>query len=214
MWILHGSNADADEHSVRECTQIPVVPDKQALQPALPRHSQQHMAPLCCSWLSSQTSPENSFSQRQRNSPPLPHPAPPIITTKATHTHTNKTPPTQWSGRFERSPATGAQNTSFSTPSCQHAWQATSPKSAILTPVCPSRSRFSGLRSRCTTMWRWQYHTPEMICWKKRRASSSFSWKWKTPETSLVSWKIKHTTTDQGAPTALLSLLVVLRKEN
>jgi len=41
VWILRGSNADVDGHSVRECAQILVVPDKQALQPALPRHSQQ-----------------------------------------------------------------------------------------------------------------------------------------------------------------------------
>ena len=31
------------------------------------------------------------------------------------------------------------------------------------------------LRSLCTTMFLWQYSTPEMICWKKWRASSSSS---------------------------------------
>ena len=80
--------------------------------------------------------------------------------------------------------------------------QESSPKSAILTPVTVSSSRFSGLRSRWTTMWRWQYHTPEMICWKKRRASSSFSWKWKMPLTSLASWKTQtqHARNTMRAP--------------
>ena len=47
------------------------------------------------------------------------------------------------------------------------------PKSAIFTLLFASRSRFSGFKSRCTTMFRWQYSTPETICWKKCRASFS-----------------------------------------
>ena len=39
----------------------------------------------------------------------------------------------------------------------------------------PSWPLTSGLRSLCTTMLRWQYSTPEMICWKNCRASSSIS---------------------------------------
>ena len=40
-----------------------------------------------------------------------------------------------------------------------------------------SSKRFSGLRSLCTTLCRWQYSTPDMICWKNLLASSSFNWK-------------------------------------
>ena len=47
------------------------------------------------------------------------------------------------------------------------------PKSAILTLSLSSRRRFSGLRSRCTTLCRWQYSTPDMICWKNLRARFS-----------------------------------------
>ena len=51
------------------------------------------------------------------------------------------------------------------------------PKSAIFTLRFWSKSKFSGFRSRWTTLCRWQYSTPDMICWKNRRALSSVSWK-------------------------------------
>ena len=55
-----------------------------------------------------------------------------------------------------------------------------------------SNSKFSGFKSRCTTIFRCMHSTPLMICWKSLRASSFLeSTSWHNEIKQLTSWERK-----------------------